>query len=493
MPSVRPLPLLWTDLQVALYARISQDRQGKGLGVRRQDEDCTELCAGRGLVSDQIQRFTADNDKSATKDQRADFQRLMDEVRANRVQIIVAYRVDRLTRKPDEASEMIRLANPNGLRLVVTVAEGEFNLLTPDGIKRFRDAVADAEHETGVKSERQDRQRRQAAEHGRWNGGGVRPFGYRRVYVGKPPYQRLLREEIDETEAAIIREAAKRLLAGEGYRSIVRDFADRGITGTGGRPIGTEGLKKILRSARISGRREHHGKIVSDTATWPAIVDAETSDRLRTIIDRTAAPTRAIGRKYLLSGILRCPHCGWQLTGRSVEKTKRYIYLCMKKAQGTGGCMKTSISMPKADAVVRDMALEAFDSPEFWKRLTRTDEDAADVYTELRDVEDDLAALATDFGRRRITREEWHAARAGLVETQERLRRKLEASERLSVLSDLAALPGSMLDRWKALTDGQHRALVEAAIIKITVTPGWVDGRYMSVVERLTRDVEWRV
>jgi site-specific DNA recombinase len=56
------------------------------------------------------------------------------------------------------------------------------------------------------------------ARNGQGKGGGSRPFGYDKDRV-----------TIRESEAELIREAATRVLAGEGLRSVVKDFERRGI------------------------------------------------------------------------------------------------------------------------------------------------------------------------------------------------------------------------------------------------------------------------
>ena len=49
-------------VRAAVYVRISQDREGAGLGVARQEEDCRALCARKGW---QVAGVYADNDVSA--------------------------------------------------------------------------------------------------------------------------------------------------------------------------------------------------------------------------------------------------------------------------------------------------------------------------------------------------------------------------------------------------------------------------------------------
>jgi hypothetical protein len=183
-----------------------------------------------------------------------------------------------------------------------------------------------ARHEAEHKAERQKRQRRQAAEAGRIAGGGKRPFGYAEDRI-----------TVIDAEAAVIRECAARMLSGESLASICRDLADRGITTSGGKRWLPTTVRQLLVSGRISGRREHiprssgqtirpiTGEIVAD-AVWPAIIAPADSDRLRA---QLTDPSRrkysaANGRRYLLSGILRCGLCQGGMVGRPKAGTPRY-------------------------------------------------------------------------------------------------------------------------------------------------------------------------
>src|SRR5207249_4335785 len=110
------------------------------------------------------------------------------------------------------------------------------------------------------------------AQLGKVSGGGTRAFGFEddRVTVREP-------------EAKIIREGARRVLKGQSLRSICNDFNRRGYQTSAGKRWEQGSLSRMLQSARISGRREHYGKVTAK-AEWPAIIDAEQSDRLRALL-----------------------------------------------------------------------------------------------------------------------------------------------------------------------------------------------------------------
>src|SRR5487761_453201 len=85
-------------VRAAIYVRISQDREGAGLGVSRQEEDCRALCARKGW---QVAGVYADNDVSAyARKPRPEWGRLLADIEAGQVEAICCWHVDRLTRSP---------------------------------------------------------------------------------------------------------------------------------------------------------------------------------------------------------------------------------------------------------------------------------------------------------------------------------------------------------------------------------------------------------
>ncbi|MED7928172.1 recombinase family protein [Nonomuraea sp. LP-02] len=320
--------------RAAIYCRISQDRAGAGLGVARQEADCRALIERRGW---HVTDVYCDNDVSAySGSPRPAWQRLLDDIGAGTIDAIVCWHVDRLTRSPRELEDVIDLADRRGIELAI--ATGEIDLATPTGRLIAPMLGAAARHEAEHKAERQKRQRRQNAEAGKVSGGGMRPYGYAENRI-----------PVIEEEAEIIREAARRVLAGESLASVCKDFEQRDVKTPTGRHWIPTTLRRLLAAARISGRREHTprssygttrplvGEIVADTV-WPAIISPADSDRLRALLSDPARNYRrqaATGRTYLLSGILRCGRCGHRMNGRPRQCVPRYV---CPNVPGSGSC-----------------------------------------------------------------------------------------------------------------------------------------------------------
>jgi len=95
--------------RAAIYCRISRDATGSGAGVDRQRDACLKLAADRGWTVES-QHIYVENDTSATKGKRPVYAKMMQAAESGAVDVIVAWHVDRLTRKLPELEHLITLS-----------------------------------------------------------------------------------------------------------------------------------------------------------------------------------------------------------------------------------------------------------------------------------------------------------------------------------------------------------------------------------------------
>ncbi|MQA85896.1 MAG: recombinase family protein [Streptosporangiales bacterium] len=477
------------QVRAGVYVRISMDRTGAGLGVARQEDDGRAECERRGW---RVRDVYVDNDVSATSGKpRPEWLRLLADVQAGRINAIVCWHVDRLTRSPREPEDVIELHDKYGVELATCT--GEIDLSTPTGRFIARTLGTAARHEAEHKAERHRLANAQAARLGKRHG-GARPFGYRWVFEwideGDDKPRRVIREEVDKTEALYIRKAARRVLAGESVRSVAAWLNAEGVRTRQGNPWTVASLTNLLVSARISGRREYKptdsyrgrrrplvGQIVKKNA-YPKIITVEQSDALRALLTRPERRRNQQARSYLLSGIFRCGRegCEHGLRGRRHHGKPRYQCI---SGPGLPGCGKVAIYAEPAEDEVRDRVLIALSSPKFFDTLmraaTRDQDQGGDtegVSERLHALEEQRAVLAGEWARRTITHAEWMAARQALDEETEELTRQLARSEHARALAEWATMEGDDLwQRWAQMSDGAKRGLVAACVARIDVLP----------------------
>ena len=382
-------------MSAAVYARISSDQEGTGLGVKRQVQDCRKLAASLGWT---VAEEYVDNDVSAfSGKRRPEYERMLADPRDGLRDAVLVYHVDRLTRRPVELEQFLATVDAAGVKHVRFVV-GDMDLGSGDGLMVARMLGAIAAHESATKSRRIRRKMEQNAEaglpHGAWN----RAFGYEDDKV-----------TIRESEAVVLREVVDRFLAGESLRSLCRWLDDQGVTTPANGQWRTTTLRNILRSGRIAGLRDHNGQVAGQ-AVWPGIITEEQRRLVLALFEQRKRSGRRAVQTYLLTGLLRCGKCGGKLFSSPREGKCRYV---CRSGPDHGGCGGIHVTAEPLELLIADAVLYRLDTPELATALTGSkgkDKNAAKVADDLGVQRKRLDELAAMFGAGEITRREWLAA-----------------------------------------------------------------------------------
>lgn len=471
-----------TSARAAIYCRISRDREGAGLGVDRQREDCQRLAADRGWT---VLANYEDNDLSAYSGRaRPGYTALLDSVRAGGVDFVLAWHTDRLHRSPRELEEWISACEVHGVG-VLTVRAGHLDLQSASGRMVARMLGAAARHESEQKSERIRREREQRALAGKWNGGS-RSYGY-----GADG-------EIVPEEAAIIRELAARVLAGESLRSLVYDLDRRAVPTLRGGTWRSPTVHQILTAARLSGQREwtprssgKRGHGMGDIVAkgqWEAIITPETTARLRALLGDPSRRTW-VARKHLLSaGILRCGHCGQPMNARS-DPISGARYQCIKVV-GSKCCGRMSVVAAPVEKLVTEMVLSVVERADVMPSPPDADPDQVALYGQIETDRERLGVLISDYSEGIVTRAEWLLARTRVEERIRSAESRLAKSARQVALAALPVERDVLRGAWPQMHLDQQRAVILAVVDRVVVQPAKRPGRPRFDPERVR--VEWR-
>jgi DNA invertase Pin-like site-specific DNA recombinase len=446
----------------AIYCRISSDPEGDRLGVTRQREDCEALAARKGWT---VREVYIDDDRSAYSGKpRPEYRRLLDDIDGHAVDGLLVYNLDRLHRQPRELEAFFDVVDRAGLTALATV-EGDINLGSHDGRFHARIMGAVARKASDDASRRISRKNLERAMKGLPTGGGARPFGYRDD-----------RLTVDPGEAALVREAASRVLAGDAVRSIVVEWNERGIPTTEGKSWTIETLRRMLYSARISGQREYRGEIVAN-GVWEPIITPEETARLRATLDERSRSRTRSTRRYLLAGLLRCGLCGTTLISRpDANGAPRYV---CPSGLGQSGCGRIAIKAEPLEEFIELAILERLDSPAIAATLRGAAEadalTAAEQEALARDREQ-LDELAAAYGERQVTFSEWLAARRPIEARIEATRRKLSRMSQTAALDPYLGNAAELRERWSSLILDRQRSIVSALLDRAVIGPA-VRGR----------------
>jgi site-specific DNA recombinase len=442
--------------RAAVYVRISKDRTGARLGVQRQEQDCRELAARLGL---DVTGVYVDNDLSASNGKRRpEYERLLTDMRAGLVDVVLVWHTDRLHRRPVELEEFIAVAESRKTPVSVhAVQAGPLDLATPSGRMIARQLGAVARYEQELKAERTKAANLQAARAGLPRG-GQRAFGFEDDGVTHR-----------KTETAALRRAVTALLSGESLHDVARLWNASGLLTAAGGQWNASTVRQVLRRPRNAGLRAYQGETFP--AVWKPLVDEPTWRALMTLL---ADPARRKGPgnrpKWLLSGIARCGQPGCDQTMRMATQSAasyrtarpRKVYRCR-----SGGHLCRDIAA--VDDFVSRLVVARLSAPDALDLLRQEDVDVAGLHEQARELRARQEALALEAAHGRITPAQMTLINRTIADELEQVEAQIAGSARTNPLADLAGRP-DVQGRWDALTLDRQRAVVDA-LMTITVLP----------------------
>jgi site-specific DNA recombinase len=454
-------------MRAAIYIRISRARR-ELLDAQRQEPPCRAFCAQQGW---QVVNVYIDDNRSAYKRniKRDAFERMLTDVRAGLIDVIVTWQADRLLRTVEDASAIVTIAKNHGT--IIANVGGTIDLSTASGRKRFYDLAVAAEYESDLKSERLKLKHAELAAEGKWEG-GMRNFGY-----DLEPYPDLDSGRVkyklmpSPDEAAALAQAAKDVIAGRSHTAVAKQWNAQGLTTTTGKPFSPQKVRELLLSPKTAGLRYVDGRPV--TAEWPGIITPEQHQELRLILGPTRRQRAGTGlptaRTYLLGGLVRCGKCGHRLGAKRAGNKRRYY--CDTRLGGCGGLLRVAESLERhvewqlLSQLPARLLEQAAKAPQEWETLGR-------LMSQRQTQEDRLEGLADYLSDGTLDKREY-------VRQKKRLQARLNELE-AQIASVRASAPRRRLkgatlqelwDEWELLDLDEKRALLADHIDHITVAP----------------------
>lgn len=458
-------------MRAGIYLRISQDRTGEELGVDRQREACLELAARRGW---EVHRVYVDNDISATKGQRPEWEAMMRDVESGQLQVVIGWVLDRVLRSGRDRLRMLEVGRERGLTISL-VRGSDMDLSTPSGRLAADILGAVALSEVEAKSDRQKAAHRQAAQQGR-RIGGRRPFGFEQDGVTVRP----------EEKKALVR-AYHDYLAGTPLLAIARQWNEAGLLSGWKRPDGSlsewnhSGVRSVLRNARYAGFRVHNGEVVGK-AQWPALVPEHTYRAVVALLDSAASEFKPKGGRRLLTGIARCAICGQGIHVGGNKAGTPPVYRCPT------GKHVTRRAVP-VEEFVAELVLRRLQRPDVAELIAAAEDDgqAAALSEEADRLRLEMDTNALSLSERKMTRRQFELMNGGLMAQLELAERRMATVSGSTALREFV-VDGVTRERWDAIGVDQQRVHV-ASLMTIRLHSG---GRGVRNPPPETIQVEWK-
>jgi DNA invertase Pin-like site-specific DNA recombinase len=363
-------PSLKPKIRCAIYTRKSTeeglDQEFNSLDAQRAAGEAyiaSQSSEGWVLVRDRYD----DGGFSGGSLERPALKRLLADIEARRIDCVVVYKVDRLSRSLMDFAKLVEIFERNNASFVSVTQH--FNTTTSMGRLTLNILLSFAQFEREVIGERIRDKFAASRAKGMWMG-GCPPIGYdvrnRKLVVNK-------------TEADLVRLIFRRLLDLGSATLLIKELNAKGYrtkswhTQSGkfreGRPFDKGTVYKILQNRVYLGEAVHKGKSypgehepILDRVIWDrvhAVLSTNGRQRARVTQAKTPAPLR---------GLMRCTHCDRTMTPTRTRgangRSYRY-YLCLgAMRRGHSGCPIGTVAASEIEGVVLAQVRRLLNAPE---------------------------------------------------------------------------------------------------------------------------------
>ena len=366
---------------------------------------------------------------------RPGLQNLLEDIRAGLVDVIVVYKIDRLSRSLMDFARLVEVFDEHKVTFVSVTQS--FNTTTSMGRLTLNVLLSFAQFEREVTGERIRDKIAASRAKGMWMGGFV-PWGYDAVD------RKLV---INEAEASQIRFIFERFIELGSATRLTRELVRKGITNKRGRPIDKGFLYKLFRNRVYLGEAVHKGtsppgehKAIIDQPLWDKVHSIlKISPRVRANNTRAQTPAMLKGLIYTDTGVAMTP-----THTRKGEKLYRY-YISMdalknRSDEGQGSIVRLNAGVIES-AVVQKIR-QMLRAPEIAAKACAALSAARSGLTE----NDVASALATfdSFWDNLFPAEQDRTARLlieRVVVSKEGMSLDLRTSGLSSLVSDMLQLP----------------------------------------------------
>ena len=407
--------------------------------------------------------------------------RLLADIEAGKVNCVVVYKVDRLSRSLLDFARIMETFDRHNVSFVsVTQA---FNTATSMGRLILNVLLSFAQFEREMISERTRDKIAATRRKGKWSG-GMPILGY------TVDQAKLV---VDADEADRVRQIFEMYLEQQAMLSVVKELNSRGWrtkrwttrkgTTRGGRPFDKNSLYQLLTNVVYIGKVKYKDEV--HEGEHDAIVDAEMFTQAQTLLQRNGrSGGRAVRNKHgaLLRGLLRCAACECGMTHTYTAKgSRQYRYYVCHRAQKRGWQVCPAPSVPAGEIerflvdqikcvgrdprVIKETLVQARRQAE--DQIERLKAERGALCAQLRDDHAELGHLAASL-----------PSDPRLADAHERIR---DAERRVTEIDcELATLAGDLVDEcevaaalsdfdavWDCLAPSEQARVIELLVERV--------------------------
>lgn len=456
-----------------LYIRVSTQEQAQnGHSIDEQTERLKKYCEAMGWP---FLPFI-DAGQSGSNLNRPAMQNLIEAVKCRRIDRVLVYKLDRLTRSQRDALYLLEdVFDRNGCAFV-SMSES-FDTSTPLGKAMIGILAAFAQLEREQIRERMTMGKEARIKQGKWTG-GITPYGYdydkqNGVLV------------VNESEAVLVRELFEQAAAGKPLFRIMEDFNAAGYR-LRNNTWSMWSIKYMLENRVYCGFIRHRDDWIA--GTHQPIIEEQQFDRVARILAENrrhfaeqGIPAGGKTISTLLGGILRCGVCGGKYGKRqsSSPPHRHYTYVCysrMKKVRTmikSPDCKNKIYRVDELDEIILNEIRKLRLDPNLFEQPEQDKEKPRLIEAELDSIEKQISRLIDLYASGRFSLDTLDRKTEELERRRESLQRQLAAPPITTEEARIA------LDSFDEVIDSgdlsQKRALVLSLIEKIVITGDDID------------------
>lgn len=305
-------------MRVGIYARVSTDIQVKeGDSIQAQLSALRSYCEKNGYEIAGI--YTDDGISGTLLNERDELQRLLDDVRSGKIDLLIFTKLDRYFRNLKHYLNTQEVLDKYNVPWIAIWENYETR--TPQGRLMVNQMLSFAQFEAEQTGQRINQ-----------------VFSYKRqnheVLSGKVPFGYVIKDKhlvIDPEKADIVRRVFQTYISTGGVSETLRRTEGLGL------PRTQRAIKLLLQN------RKYIGECYGIENYHEAIIDRDTFDMVQDMLGRNVRQTKF--RTYIFSGLCTCSDCGRRLVGTTDKikpKNERYkVYRCMGHYRAIQDCINS--------------------------------------------------------------------------------------------------------------------------------------------------------
>ncbi|MGL5086030.1 MAG: recombinase family protein [Clostridium sp.] len=389
-------------IRAAIYVRKSRLSE-KGESINNQIDLCKKYCINISL-EDPITEFIVYQDEgfSGGNINRPHFKKLMNDVKKRRFDYLICYKLDRISRNVADFSATLRTLEENNINFI-SITE-QFDTSSVMGRAMINISATFAQMERETIAERIKDNMLELSKTGRWLGGTC-PLGFKSIaveYESNGHKKKMYELQVIPEEMEIVKMIYTLYLDSKSCSPVARYLCSNCIKGKNGGDFSRNTVLQILinpvycvadsyaleyfkaKGSLITGEpslnkglmaynKRKNGKVDNPMSDWivstgghMGVISSTDWIKCQSILEEVrgrASNRQGTGNKFLLSGMLKCEHCGSSMGSWSRNapngKYEKY-YRCELKNRASNRCICKMLNAYVADDFVINL-LKDFD------------------------------------------------------------------------------------------------------------------------------------